>query len=504
MKNLNHKLLAKVFSFAIMVSVFFVSCKEEFDHTVDVENPTVVSFNPVLGVGEISVNSNLVVTFSERVKKGKGNILLQGESSSVTLDVSTDAVAISEDGRIMTVMPGELNSDEQYTVTLDRGVVTDLLGNEFMGTDTAKPWTFTTAGDVGPLVVSTFPENGGTDGSLFKLEMNFLAEVMKGEGNISIFSETDGKLADISVLGSGVKIDGKKVIVSLPAPLEFASSYYVTVDDGAIVDLNRKRFKGFSDNTSWKFTTTAGSGSDLIVHLPMDNSLADESGNRFDATLGSTASAQVEFVNDEVRGKVASFVAGSFAVLPKHQLLRPSNTESFSFNLWVKLKGIGSDPVLFSNSSWDSGGNPGFVLCTDGGATYTGPGSSGRGWLLKVTGGQRMDWRASEMTPQAPALADEQWHMVTVVFNQDTKILHVYIDGKEFSREGHAASRDLNMLTAPIWDQTNDYPMTIWEDGTGVYNAGSDTRKALAGLMDELRIYGKALTPAEIANLYTK
>lgn len=113
-----------------------------------------------------------------------------------------------------------------------------------------------------------------------------------------------------------------------------------------------------------------------------------------------------------------------------------------------------------------------------------------------------MDWRAGEMTPQAPALADEQWHMVTVVVNQATKILHVYIDGKEYFRENHATSRDLNTLTGALWDEVNDYPFTIWEDGTGVYNAGSDTRKMLDGYVDDIRYYNKALTAEEVFNLY--
>ncbi len=504
MKTLNYRIIAKLFTFALLASFFLPACKEEYDHTVDVENPTVVSFNPVSGVEEVSVNSSLVLTFNEYIKKGKGNIIITGESSTRTIDVTTDAVAISEDARIMTIKPGELDSDERYTVTLERGIVTDLLGNEFMGTAAGEAWTFATAGDVGPLVVSASPENGGNDGSLFKLELTFLADVMKGEGNITVYTAGNSKVAELSVAGSAVVIQDKKVTINLSAPLEFATNYYVTIDNGAIVDTNNKKFKGFGDSTGWNFTTTSGSGSDLVVHLPMDGGLTDESGNKFDAGQGSTATAQVAFVTDPVRGKVASFGAGSYAVLPKHDLLRPSNAQSFSFNLWVKLKGIGSDPVLFSNSDWDSGGNPGFVLCTDGGDTYAGPGTSGRGWLVKLAGGGRMDWRAGEMTPQAPALSDDQWHMVTVVVNQQTKILQVYIDGKEYSREDHAASRDLNTLTGALWDETNDYPFTIWEDGTGAYNAGSDTRKTLAGLVDDVRVYSKALTAAEVAGLFTK
>lgn len=502
MKTLNHTAVTWLCALILLAFGCLVACKEEYDHTVDVANPAVVSFNPVPGVGEVSVSSELVLTFDERVKKGKGNIVITGESSARTIDVTSDAVTIGEDARIMTIRPGELDSDEQYTVTLDRGIVTDLLGNEYMGTAAGSSWTFTTAGSGGPIVIALSPENGGTGGSLFRLELGFLDNVSKGEGNIAVYTANNTKVAEMSVAGSAVVVQNKRVVINLSSPLAFATEYYVTIDKGALTDAGGKKFNGFSGSTGWRFTTTAGSGSDLVVHLPMDDDLTDASGNKFDASQGATATADVAFVRDTERGKVASFAAGSYAVLPKHDLLRPSLTQDFSFNLWVKLEGIGSDPVIFSNSNWDSGSNPGIVLCTDGALTYAGPGTEGRGWIVKLAGNGRMDWRAGQMTPQAPALADNRWHMVTVVVNQATKRLHVYIDGKEYSQSGNPASYDLNTLTSALWDSTNDYPFTIWEDGTGVYNAGSDTRKALAGFADDLRIYNKALTAAEVAGLY--
>lgn len=189
---------------------------------------------------------------------------------------------------------------------------------------------------------------------------------------------------------------------------------------------------------------------------------------------------------------------------PKHDLLRPGLSQSFSFSFWTKLPAIGSDPVLFANSDWDSGSNPGFIFCLDGALSYTGPGSDGRGWLLKIAdgaegGSKRFDWRANEATPQAPALANDQWHMVSVVVNQTTKRLHVYLDGVEYPK---AEPFDLNLLQAPLWDRNSDFPFTIWEDGTGQYNSGSGTRKELSGLVDDLRIYNKALSSNEVNALY--
>lgn len=509
MKKIYNKPFVASCTMVMLGLALIASCKQEFDYTTDTGNPVVVSYNPTSAVEGVAVGSNLVLTFNEIIKKGAGTVVIASEVDTQRINVTSDAINIGEDKRILMINPvNDLEADQNYTVTLDRGIVTDLLGNQFMGLPDGISWTFKTVGKSGLPLTSLNPLPGSFDGSLLKLELIFAAEPKKGSGNFSVF-ETAGnlKVADIAVTSQSVVIDGKRVTVKLGAPLKFATGYYVLADAGTIVDAEGKAFEGFLTPTSWSFTTTSGSGTSLVAWLPMDNDLSDASGNKLDAMLGEHASVNVSFVADADRGRVASFDAGAYAVFPKHDLLRPALTQSFSFSLWLKLPGIGSDPALFSNSNWDSGGNPGFVFATDDGDTYTGPGSPGRGWLVKVTGdaggvSNRMDWRANETTPQAAAVGDNKWHMVTVVFDQNAKLLHVYIDAVETIQATKPASFDLNTLKGPFWDSANDYPITIWEDGSGVYNSGDDTRKNLKGLVDDVRIYNKALSAAEVAGLF--
>ncbi|WP_442591309.1 Ig-like domain-containing protein [Pedobacter sp. AW31-3R] len=506
MKNFDNKAFLP-FASLVLGLALFSACKEEFDHTIDTANPVIVSYNPSATAEGIAVSSNLVLTFDEVIKKGTGTILISSEKGSQTIEVTSDAVVISADKRILIINPpNDLEPDEHYTVKIDQGIVTDLLGNKYIGTPGGFSWTFKTVGTSGLALTALNPIPGSNDASLFKLELNFAADIVKGSGNITVF-ETMGnvKVAELSVAGQAVQLNGKRMTVRLNTPLKFATSYYVLADAGAVLDAQGKSFEGFLSPESWSFSTISGSGNSLVAYLPMDNDLSDASGNRFDAMSGDNASAQVSFINDPERGRVASFVAGSYAVLPKHDLLRPALTQSFSFSIWVKMKGIGSDPAIFSNSNWDSGGLPGFVLATDDANNYTaGPGSSGRGWLLKLAGdaggvANRMDWRASEMSPQAPAVGDDKWHMLTVVVNQATKRLHVYLDAKEYSK---ATPFDLNNIKGPLWHAAQDYPFTIWEDGSGVYNSGDDTRKTLSGLVDDVRIYNKALSPEEVTGIF--
>ena len=509
MKKMYNKPFVAVCTVVMLGLALLTSCKKEYDHTVDVTNPVAVSYNPATTVEGVAVTSNLMLTFDEIIKKGTGTIVIAGKDDTQQIDVTSDAVTIGEDKRILIINPPiDLKPDQEYKVTLAQGIVTDLVGNKYMGLPDGKSWTFKTVGSSGLPLVSLSPLPASTDGSPLKLELTFAADVKKGTGNFAVY-ETAGnvKVSELSVASQSVVVSGKRVTIRFSAPLKFGTAYYVLADAGTILDNNNKAFEGFLTPTSWAFTTTSGSGNALVAWLPMDNDLSDASGNKLDAMPGDLATASVTFVTDPERGKVASFVSGSYAVLPKHNLLRPSLTQNFSFSLWVKTKGIGSDPALFGNSDWDSGGNPGFVVATDAGDTYTGPGSPGRGWLVKITGdaggvSNRMDWRANETTPQAAAIADNKWHMLTVVVDQTAKLLHVYIDAVETIQATKPASFDLNTLKGPLWDSKNDYPFTIWEDGSGKYNSGDDTRKALTGFVDNVRIYNKALSAAEVAGLY--
>ena len=94
--------------------------------------------------------------------------------------------------------------------------------------------------------------------------------------------------------------------------------------------------------------------------------------------------------------------------------------------------------------------------------------------------------------------------MVTGVFNSATLKMSVYIDGKPYGDSGNASSYDLSKIAGLLYDATNDYPMTIFEDGTGQYNSGDTDRKLISGFMDELSVYGKALTDVDVTALFTQ
>lgn len=505
MKNLKFNLFYyyMVASFLILIS-FAVSCEED-EIEQDIINPYVISYNPVSGVGGVDLSSDLVLTFDDIVEKGEGFITITSdvELAKQVIDVNSDKVVISNVGRILTINPDDFLSGRPYKVELDAGIVKDQAGNLYFGMPDNESWTFTSGGNAGdldaPELVESVPANGSTDAGTTSLSLTFNEDVKTGAGNIEVYNSSDVAVATIDAEGELVTIKGATVSISLPSSLEFGQDYYVKIASGVIKDLGGNPFVGFTSNSDWAYTTTAGSGSELVVHLPFDSDMNDISGNKFDAMLGATATADVEFVNDATRGDVIKFNAGSYASLPKHDLLRPGATQDFSFNFWVKFAGTDSDPAVFSNKNWDGGSNQGFVLCTDDGHEYV-PGDDNDGWSVNVSDGNRVDWEAGDCVPtNAPSMSDDQWHMITVSFDRANGKLSVYIDGAPFT---HPEGEDISGLTGALWDETNDYPFNIWEDGTGQYNASDDRRAAMTGLVDELSIYNKVLTVDEITALF--
>ena len=519
MKNIKFNLFYYIFAgVALMLFTVNISCEDPEEDLGDIINPYVVSYNPVSGVGGVDLSANLVLTFDDIVEIGTGSITItvaDVPSATQVIDVTSGQVELSNVGRVLTINPQDFLSGRQYTVVLDKGIVTDQAGNAYFGMPDGEDWMFTSGGNPGdldaPEIAELMPAAGSTDAAITSLALTFNEDVKEGPGNITVYDSAGTPVATIDAEGGSLVFDGPTVSIALEEPLNFGEGYYVNVDSGAIKDIAGNPFAGYSGNSDWAFTTTPGSGSDLVFHLPMDTDLKDDSGNKFDAVLGPTASATVDFVEDPTRGSVALFNPGSYAILPKHDLLRPSSSQDFSVNLWVKLAGTDSDPVIIGNSDWGSGGNPGWLLCTDDGHEYAPGNGTDHGWIVNLAGhpkadGNRMDWKAAEMdTPgQAPALSDDVWHMVTMVLDQGSKRLSVYIDGVEYSNSAVTTSFDLNTLTGNMWDEDFDYPVTIWEGGTGDYNAGDDRRAAMTGLMDEVSYYNKVLTVDDITALYNE
>ena len=111
---------------------------------------TVSSFSPSDGATDVAVDSNIVITFSENIAKGSGNITIRSGSASgtalQTIDVTSGAVSVS--GTQATINPpSDLAYETDQYIVVDAGCFTNTDGDAASGNAEINTYNFTTESD---------------------------------------------------------------------------------------------------------------------------------------------------------------------------------------------------------------------------------------------------------------------------------------------------------------------------------------------------------------------
>ena len=109
----------------------------------------------------------MVLTFSENVRAGSGNIVLtpsggQGTNTAVTIDVTSNEVVFSS--TTVTIDPNNVLVDtggKTYTVTMGAGTIQDVQGNNYAGL-TGTTYTFGVSDSTAPTVDTFSPAHQAT------------------------------------------------------------------------------------------------------------------------------------------------------------------------------------------------------------------------------------------------------------------------------------------------------------------------------------------------------
>ena len=116
-------------------------------YLVDLISPSIATFSPGLGAIGVALSSDIVLTFSEAVVRGTGNLVLKTAAGVIvaSFDVAT-STALTIAGTTLTINPAlDLGYSTDYSVEFAPGVVKDLAGNGYPG---ISSYTFTTVGHV--------------------------------------------------------------------------------------------------------------------------------------------------------------------------------------------------------------------------------------------------------------------------------------------------------------------------------------------------------------------
>ena len=225
---------------------------------------TVVSTSPADDSMDVGIESNIGITFNRDISKGVGNFYLHKADGTLhqTFDVETtfaddntsDIVGLSG-GTVAFNPTKDLAQGTGYYVLADAGALTDACGYTWAGITDTTVFNFNTGSSTA--LVSTTPSDDATDiGITPTISLTFNTDIQAGTGNISVFDSNDvlHQAFDVTTLS----ITGQTVQFDITTDLDDQFGYYVTVDATAIQDtLESYPFDGFSDSTTFNFTTNA-------------------------------------------------------------------------------------------------------------------------------------------------------------------------------------------------------------------------------------------------------
>ena len=228
---------------------------------VDNTPPVLVSSTPSDNSTAASISDDIVLTFSEDVVAGTGNIeVSSGVSDTRSVAIGDAQVSIAAN-EVTINLDSNFDYSTGYSIQLASGVIVDTAGNAYAGITDATTLNFTIAAapDVtAPLLTLTSPSDNASDVSLNdNIVLTFSENIVAGTGLVTLF-KADGtsiQAFDIASLPSGSSIAGNTLTINPTSDLDSSTGYYFQVATTAIDDAVGNSFAGIADATTLSFTT---------------------------------------------------------------------------------------------------------------------------------------------------------------------------------------------------------------------------------------------------------
>lgn len=231
----------------------------------DFSAPIITTLLPYNGQEYIAVDTELTMYFNEDIQEGTGEIvirLVSDDSEVETIDISSATIV----GNTLTLDISDLANLTEYYVDIQPGVIEDLSGNDFAGTDEIN-WSFTTivfADTTPPTLVSSTPTH--TESGLsanFDITLTFDEPIQGGVGFIQIYDSDDNLVQNFNGNFLTTSFYSEySVRFDPPNDLEYGKTYYLTIPPGVITDLNNNSFTLTANEYEFSTNTTD-------IHPPM-------------------------------------------------------------------------------------------------------------------------------------------------------------------------------------------------------------------------------------------
>jgi methionine-rich copper-binding protein CopC len=245
---------------------------------VDKTLPRVNTLSPADNAGNVVSTANLVITFSENIAIGTGNITLKTSGGTTVKTIAvTDSTKVTGGGTdTITINPSTTLAGDYY-VLIDATAFKDLAGNSYPGINGSTDWNFTTAGVSAPTVTGLSPaDNAVNVGVNDNLVLNFSKNVVVGTGKITIKTLGGTLVESIAVTDAAiVSGSGTNIITINPVTtLAGETGYYVLIDAAAFKDTIGNSYDGITSSTDWNFTTIETTAPTVNSFIPANNATA--------------------------------------------------------------------------------------------------------------------------------------------------------------------------------------------------------------------------------------
>jgi Ca2+-binding RTX toxin-like protein len=119
--------------------------------STDTLAPTLTSSTPADNAAAVPIGSNIVLSFSEPIQKGTGNIVISNGTDIRSISVTSAQVTVS--GSTVTINPSaDLLANSLYSVQMSAGIIRDIAGNDYVGIAKTTDLNFSTLDTVAPAI----------------------------------------------------------------------------------------------------------------------------------------------------------------------------------------------------------------------------------------------------------------------------------------------------------------------------------------------------------------
>ena len=330
---------------------------------------------------------------------------------------------------------------------------------------------------------------------------NSSVNVLPAATPVTVASSGMFDLAGVSQTVAGLSGGGIVTNSGGAATLTVSNASGSTLFSGKISDASAGNAVSFTKNgggteilagaNSFRGATTVNGGTlklspvvdDSILHLTFNNAATSASGTvitntglggaALNGTLVTTGGASIasggRFGNALSLNGVGSNASNNIVVIT-NSVLDTSAAGTWTVSYWIKTSTAGAVIMYQGDGTWSSSGQTMFYLNSNGTSSGTKAGAVrwAGGWLTGTT-----------------ALNNNAWHFVTLVDNAGTE--SIYVDGSV-----DAVTSTMGLSLASGANQ-------IWIGGSP---DGGDGAVKMTGLIDEVYMFNRALSQAEVQSLY--